>query len=143
MELLVNRETKTELSTVGSFFVDGNFESYCLEPVDRVLTSDMTPEQIAAIKMPDKTAVPTGRYQVTSYFSPKQGCNVPCMQNIPGFEFVEIHVGNFPKDTDACLLLGTATGPDERLNSRVAVAAFYPKFFDAVDGGEEVWVTYR
>lgn len=143
MELLVNRTTPTQNSTIGSFYVNGAFESFCLEPVERGLTSTMSLEQIATIKVPDQTAVPTGRYQVTKYYSPKHRAIVPCIVGIPGFSYVEIHIGNFPKDTDACLLLGTQIGPDEVLNSAVAIDRFYPKFFAALEAGEEVWITYQ
>jgi len=143
MELTVNRTTKTDNSTIGQFLVDGTFQSFCLEPTDRGLTSDMPLSQIQAIKVADKTCVPTGRYQVTKYFSPKHNALVPCMVGIPGFAYVEIHAGNFPQDTDACLLLGTTTGIDEVLSSQIAIDAFYPKFFAALEAGEEVWITYQ
>jgi hypothetical protein len=143
MELTVNRTTKTDNSTIGQFLTDGEFECYCLEPTDRGLTADMSLADIAAIKVANQTAVPTGRYQVTKYYSPKHGCLVPCMVGIPGFAYVEIHIGNFPQDTDACLLLGTDTGTDEVLNSRVAIDAFYPKFFAALEVGDECWITYQ
>ena len=56
---------------------------------------------------------------------------------------MEIHVGNFPKDTEGCLLLGTDRGPDEVLNSKAAVEAFYQKFFSTVDNDEMVFITYE
>jgi hypothetical protein len=143
MELTVNRKIKTGKSTISDFFVNGALECHSLEPTDRGLNSTMNLAQIAAIKVPDHTAVPTGRYQVTKYYSPKHKAIVPCMVGIPGFAYVEIHIGNFSQDTDACLLLGTAIGPDEVLNSKVAIDAFYPKFFAALEACEEVWITYQ
>lgn len=143
MELLVNRTTPTKNSTIGSFYVNGVFESFCLEPVERGLISTMSLEQIAAIKVPDKTAVPTGRYRIIKYFSPRHQMIVPCVIGIPGFSDDEIHIGNFPKDTDACLLLGTQIRTDDVLNSGVAIDRFYPKFFAALETGEEVWITYQ
>ena len=143
MELTVDRITKTDQSTTGNFSINGVFECYCLEPTDRGLTSDMSLADIQAIKIQDKTAVPIGRYSVTKYFSPKNNATVPLLQDVPDYGYVEIHVGNFPKDTDGCLLLGTDIGPDEVLNSKVAVAAFYPKFFAALDAGEDVFITYQ
>lgn len=143
MELTQIRKTKTDTTTIGDFEIDGTFFSHGLEPKDRGLTSDMSLEDIAAIKVPDKTAVPIGRYQVVSYDSPKWGMKVPCLIDIPGFDKVEIHVGNFAKDTDACLLLGYGIGPDQVLQSRDAIKQFYQQFFAALDNGEEVWITYQ
>ena len=141
MELTVDRITKTDQSTIGNFLVDGVFEAYCLEPTDRGLTSDMSLEEVQGIKVAAQTAIPTGRYQVIKYFSPDHNEDVPCLVGVTDFECVEIHVGNFPRDTKACILLGTDKGPDEVLNSRAAVNVFYPKFFAAVAAGDEVWIT--
>jgi hypothetical protein len=143
MELLVNRTARTGNSTTGQFSVNGNFFSYCLEPTDRGLTSGMTAEQIAAIKIPDKTCIPTGTYNVTSYFSPKNNRNVPLLNNVPGFEYVEIHQGNYPKDTDGCLLLGSTEDVDFVGNSDETVNQFYDLFFAALQNGEDVSITYQ
>jgi len=142
MELKVQRLIKSPLSTIGKFYINDMPSFDCLEPTDRGLTSQMTLAQIKAIKIPDKTAIPTGRYQVTKYFSPKHHMDVPLVNNVPGYAGVEIHVGNFPQDTDGCLLLGTSTGADEVLNSKAAIDVFYPQFFAAVAANETVWITY-
>lgn len=142
MELEVKRITKTENSTTGEFSIDGNFFSYCLEPIDRGLTSDMTLEQIKAIKIQDKTCIPTGKYQVTKYFSPKHNAFVPLLIDVPGFAFVEIHAGNYARDTDACLLLGSSLSQDMVENSVDTINKFYDLFFAALNNGEQVWITY-
>jgi len=143
MELLVNRTTRTPNSTIGEFSVNGVFFSYCLEPTDRGLTSDMTLQQIAAIKVQNKTCIPTGTYQLTRYPSPKNGREVPILRDVPGFAFVEIHVGNYPGDTDACLLLGSTKSTDFIGNSRDTVQKFYDLFFATLDNDEEVSITYQ
>jgi len=143
MELIEKRTVKTPNSTQGVFYIDGVSTFVGLEPTDRGLTNGMTLDQITAIKVQNKTAIPTGRYLVTKYFSPKHNIDVPLVNDVPGYAGVEIHVGNFPQDTDGCLLLGTDTGPDEVLNSKTAIAAFYTKFFASVDAGEQVWITYQ
>lgn len=143
MELMVKREVRTQNSTIGSFFVNRKFFSYCLEPIDRGLTSSMTLEQIQKIKVQNKTAIPIGRYHVVSYKSPKHGNKeVPLLENVKGFGFVEIHVGNYPKDTDACLLLGDGKTTDMVESSGIVVSRFYLQFFEALKKGEQVWITY-
>lgn len=142
MELLQKRKIKSPNSTIGEFSIDGVFKFYGLEPIDRGLTSDMTLAQIASIKVATKTAIPTGRYQVVKYFSPKHNAEVPMLKDVPGFGYVEIHVGNTAKDTDACLLLGISKGVDCIGSSKVAIEDFYKEFFDALDCNEEVWITY-
>ena len=143
MELLVNRTTRSANSTIGQFSVNGDTFSYSLEPTDRGLTSNMTAEQIAAIKIPDKTCIPTGTYNVTSYYSTKNGRNVPLLNNVTGYQYVEIHQGNFPKDTDGCLLLGVGEDVDYVGPSDAIVNQFYTLFFAALANGEEVTITYQ
>jgi len=143
MELTVKRTIKSANSTLSDFYIDGQRTYYGLEPVDRGLNEDMTLDEIKAAKIQNKTAIPTGRYRVTRAYSPKHGKDVPLVNDVKGFGGVEIHVGNFPKDTEGCLLLGTDRGPDEVINSKAAVEAFYQKFFSTVDNDEMVFITYE
>lgn len=143
MDLLVTRTTRTPNSTIGNFSVNGTFFSYCLEPTDRGLTGDMSEAEIKTIKVQDKTCIPTGTYNVTSYLSPKRRGRVPLLEDVPGFAYVEIHVGNYPKDTDACLLLGSVQDIDSVGNSKATITQFYDLFFTALDGGENVSITYE
>lgn len=48
-----------------------------------------------------------GTYKVTRYFSPKLKRTVLLLHNVPGHEFIEIHHGNFYKDTSLCFLTGS------------------------------------
>jgi hypothetical protein len=143
MKLLVNRTTFTANSTIGEFFIDGTFFSYCLEPTDRRLTDGMTLEHIAAIKIPDQTCIPTGTYDVISYPSPRWGIPVPLLVNVPGFAEIEIHVGNYPHDTDGCLLLGSTKDVDIIGNSATTITTFYGLFFAALQNGDTVTITYQ
>jgi hypothetical protein len=143
MELTQTRKIKTGTTTVGDFGIDGSFFSYGLEPTDRGLTDTMTVADILAKKIDGATAVPTGRYRVVKFLSPDHGIWLPRVIGIPGFGYIEIHVGNFAKDTKGCLLLGSEIGPDEVLHSGDIIKEFYEKFFAAIDNHEEVWITYQ
>lgn len=143
MELAVKRVTRTPNSTTGDFYINGVKTYHTLEDPDRGLHSDMTLAQIQAIKIHGNTAIPEGRYQVTKYFSPKHNAWVPLLLHVPGFEGVEIHAGNTNIDTAGCLLLGMGLAPDMVTNSKEAIGAFYPLFFDTIAKGEQVWITYN
>lgn len=143
MELLVNRKIRTDISTIGDFSINGDFFSYCLEDKDRGLSSDMALAEISKIKVHGETAIPTGRYQVSKYFSPKHNAFVPLLLHVPGFDYVEIHSGNYSKDTDGCLLLGSGIAKDMVTTSVVTVARFYTLFFEALNKDEQVWITYK
>ena len=58
-------------------------------------------------KVAGKTAIPEGRYRVRVGWSPRRGRNVPWLKKEPHFKDNQIHVGNFPKDTRGCILVGT------------------------------------
>lgn len=145
MELLVDREngTKTEHSTISKFYIDGKNYFVCLEPTDRGLTSDMPLAEIKAKKIAGKTAIPTGRYEMDWYYSPKHKMFVPRILGVPDFDDAELHAGNFPKDTLGCILLGmSVAGPDDIAASKVACAAFYLKFRQAIRN-EKVFITIK
>lgn len=105
MEYSITRIDKTISSTLGQLDIDNKL-FYTLEDTDRGLTSDMTLEAIKAIKVPKQTAVPTGRYETIIRWSPKFDKMVPLLLLVPGFDYIEIHTGNYVKNTWGCPLLG-------------------------------------
>ena len=44
--------------------------------------------------------------------SPRFGRNVIAVESIPGFDDIEVHPGNFPRDTHGCCLVGCTEGAD-------------------------------
>jgi len=94
MELLLQRDARTEKSTTGKLSVDGVFECYTLEDKDRGLISSMPLEEIMSKKVYGQTAIPTGRYEVTISYSPKFQRMMPLLNGVPGYDEVRIHPGN-------------------------------------------------
>lgn len=142
MDLHQYRQIITNLSTTGRFYI--NCEPFCygLEDPDRDLVSTMSLTEIKRIKIAGNTAIPAGRYRVVKYWSAERNCFLPLLIGVPGFDFVEIHIGNFPKDTRGCLLLGKGIGLNCVTESRAIMEVFYKRFLHAIDNGEEVWITY-
>ena len=126
---------KTEKSTISRLFIDGVFECYVLEGVDRGLKQSMTTAEIAAIKVPGATAIPEGVYGIDITFSPHFGKDMPLLENVPGYDGVRIHPGNFPSDTEGCLLVGKGWELDEDTDSRVEFDSLYPKLQAALKDG--------
>jgi hypothetical protein len=58
-----------------------------------------------------KGPIPDGTYIAERYFSPKHGRTLWRLNNVPGFEEIEHHVGCLQRDTDGCTLIGTAYSP--------------------------------
>lgn len=145
MEIEVKREQFLEADTLGHLSINGVAECVTLEPKYRGLISGQPLETIKAAKVPGKTAIPTGRYQILSqYWGAPHNRNVPTLQNVPGFSGVGIHSGATDKDTLGCILVGQSYGgPDLILNGWPARDALYPKIFTAIEAGEAVWITIQ
>lgn len=141
MELKVVREIFSKTATTGKFYVDGKFECFTLEDKERGLKQSMSLEEIKAIKVYGKTAIPVGRYQVTTSESGLFKRVMPLLLKVPGYEYIRIHPGNSDKDTLGCILLGEARSVDWVSNSRVAFNKFYPKLEAALKRGEKVFIT--
>lgn len=142
MELLLKRNKKTELSTIGDLFINGNPECVILEDIDRGLSQDMTIGSIKSIKVHGKTAIPKGRYEIAITYSNRFKKYLPLLMNVPGFEGIRIHPGNTAEHTEGCLLPGTVPGENQVLNSRVAFNALFAKL-KSVEKKEKIFITIQ
>ncbi len=143
MELIVDREVRTRNTTSGILYVDGKFECFTLEDVDRGLKSTMPKADIAKAKVYGETAIPEGRYQVTITHSPKFRKPMPLLNGIPCYEAVRIHPGNTKADTLGCILVGQKRGIDYIGNSRHAFDILFQKISKAINSGEKVFITIK
>ncbi len=142
MELDLNRIIKTNHSTIGNLSIDGKWECYILEDTDRGLTHDMPLSQIAALKIKEETAIPTGRYEIVISFSDKFQKKLPLLLNVPGFEGIRIHSGNTKADTSGCLMPGLNKETDKVTGSRDAFKVLMKKIEDAMKL-EKIYITIR
>ena len=125
---LVRKEFRDE-STIGELSIDNVFECFTLE------------DAVRPVKIPGRTAIPAGTYEVAVTFSDKFQKLLPLLMNVPNFEGVRIHPGNRPEDTEGCILVGTTKGPEPDFigNSRAAFAELFPKI-QAATAGEKVFI---
>lgn len=119
MEILIKRRKPENGCTLSEWFVNGKKECFGIEDIVRP----------SGEKKFGETAIPAGTYQVANTYSPRFGKYLPLLLNVPGFAGVRIHPGNYAKDTEGCLLPGTAIAPGNAMvtNSRVAFEALFAK----------------
>lgn len=126
MKLRVERTWCNPECTIGSLFVDGGFECYTLEDVER------------PIKVFGETAIPKGTYRVDITYSQRFKRETPYIEDVPGFEGVRIHPGNTAVDTHGCLLVGRTKGSNWIGESKAAFNFLYSKIKEALDLGDTV-----
>lgn len=151
VELYLDRKWKKSLYTIGRLFINGEFFCSTLEDTDRGLSDKMTAAEIRKIKIAGKTAIPAGRYKITlsvqsPRFSKKKQyafCNgyLPRLQAVKGYSGVLIHIGNFPEDTEGCILVGENKVKGGVCNSTVWFKKLYEILKKADDEGKEIWIT--
>ena len=132
MHIRIERKYFSEHSTIGELLIDGEFFCHTLEP--KWTEQDVKPR-----------AIPEGTYSLTNRFSPKHGHSVPHVEKVPGFEEIEIHPGNYPKDTLGCCLVGKSYRPglpDFIRDSREAFAGLMEQLLPVWDRKEPIDITY-
>lgn len=129
LELTLKREPSNEVCTHGRIYVGSVGLCESLEDVVR-------DEKIAG-----ETAIPSGRYRVVINHSPRFRRDLPLLLQVPNYTGVRIHAGNSEKDTSGCILVGTERSGDKILNSKVALVELMGDIQEALDHGEQVWIT--
>ena len=150
MELELRRIARRETYTIGRLYVNG--ERFCdtLEDTDRGLRQDMGLPVLRAKKRKGVTAIPTGRYRVTlgvrsPRFSQKAAykfCDgyLPRLINVPAYDGVLIHIGNYDKDTEGCILVGKNTKVGAVMESTATFRALYDVLSKAKDA---IYITIK
>lgn len=115
--LILERKIFTEQSTIGELRIDGDFACYTLEDTCRA----------KGIKVPGKTAISPGRYEIAITDSIRFKRPLPLLLAVPDFEGVRIHAGNAAEDTEGCILLGTRKDVDVIYDSRKAFDLIFPE----------------
>ena len=108
--------------------IDTLYECFTLEDVER------------EVKIPGKTAIPTGEYKLILDYSNRFKRIMPHILDVPGFEGVRIHSGNTDADTDGCILVGKTTKDGTVGLSRIAFANLMVRLNDGIDLGEDMTI---
>ena len=115
MIITIKRLYRSENSTIGEMTIDGKWECYTLEDVER------------DVKIKSETAIPKGTYKVIINKSNRFKKLLPLLLNVPNFEGVRIHPGNSNHDTEGCILVGRTKSKDFIGQSRKAFESLFAK----------------
>jgi len=110
------------------------------------------------IKVSGETRIPAGTYNVTlrtwggkhkRYLAryPNMHKGMLWVRDVPGFQYILIHVGNDEDDTEGCLLVGDSCTENLRKPgfvgaSRAAYERIYPPIAKALERNVEVTIRY-
>ena len=154
MEIRLCRKWKKTEYCVSDIYVDGEWVCNGLEDTDRGLDQDMQDFMIRSRKIPNRTAVPTGRYKVLmNTVSPKfsqkpfymQVCKgkVPRLKDVKGFEGILIHCGADHSHSAGCILVGKNTIKGKLTDGQETFKSLYSAMKNAYDKGEEIYITIQ
>jgi hypothetical protein len=158
MDIVLKRTIKGDNYTIGELSINGTFFCYTLEDKDRGLANRMSLVKITNIKIKGATAIPTGTYKVDmETISPKYasrgsssqyasiGNVLPRLVGVKGYEGIIIHIGNYVKDTEGCILVGSYYNKENGTisDSKNTFFELYEILADAEKQGKEIKVTIR
>jgi len=108
-------------------------------------------------KIPAITGIPAGSYKIKYQEEPTKLTvkyrnlydwfnNHLMLVDVPGYQSVYIHIGNYPRNTDGCILINnilTASDPSMCGQSTDAFRKFYLKVSAAINRGDDVEIEIR
>jgi hypothetical protein len=109
----VGRDTYSSACTMGIMRVDNKIlKLYTIE--------DRTRED--GVKIPGETCIPAGTYRFVTRRQNKNPQRVVIwILDVPGFDAIQIHIGNKPKDSRGCILPGKKRGINAVISSGAAM----------------------
>ena len=111
VNLLIIRETFTEVSTIGKLYLDGEWLCDTLELPYRDNQRSIS-------------SIPAGQYKVRLRL-PRESATRDyihlLVKDVPDRDYILFHIGNSAKDTRGCILVGIGTEQDLVKNSTLAM----------------------
>ena len=138
IEMVLERHKSDGNTTMGLLMIEGKLQMFTLE------------DEYRTQKVMNETRIPAGDYKIklrneggmapryNEQFSEFNHRGMLHLQNVPGFKYIYMHVGNDDDDTSGCILVGF--GADFRAmkisKSRDAYADLYSRVADAAEADE-------
>lgn len=116
MKLVLTRVFFLHDRTIGRLFIDDLYFCDTLEDKNRD-TNHNGKFDNEEKKVYGETCIPFGEYKVEVTYSPKFKRELPILLDVPNFEGIRIHRGNYIKDTLGCILVGDINKDNNLINS--------------------------
>ena len=107
MKLKLHRRYFGATYTIGTLYINGKYFCDTLEDTVRA----------SGVKIPGKTAISAGKYNVVLRNSPRFKRMLPLIIGVPMFNGILIHRGNTAEDSAGCILVGENKAKGKVLNS--------------------------
>lgn len=155
MKLLLDRKWKKDTYVIGNLYINGKLFCNTIEDRDRGLTQDMPLSKIKEVKVAAKTAIPTGKYNITlNVISPKfslrpwyvkncHGARVPRLLDVPGYAGILIHTGNTERNSAGCIIVGKNNVKGMVTDSKAVFLSLYNKMYSAYKKGEKITIEIK
>ncbi len=119
--LTIARKYRSDTCTSGYFAVNGKIIAYTLE-------------RPWAGNAPIISSIPDGTYNGVLRYDHRDTWRIE-LQDVPGRNHIQIHVGNTPDDTEGCILIGLRLGDDlcSVIDSGMAYSALKAAFYGTAD----------
>lgn len=138
MEIEVQRIWPTDECCIGMVLIDGRSICYSLEDPVR----EVPALSVGQWKIPGKTAIPRGRYQVVIDFSQRFQKKTLHILDVPGFTGIRIHGGNTAADVEGCLIFGEKRYSDTEIGDCApAIEAVMSEAEQAIANHESIYIT--
>lgn len=143
MNLELDRFGYGDDSTLGKLWIDGDFECFTLEDERR------------EVKVRDETCIPPGRFEILLRDEgpmndryrdrfPDFHVGMLWLQEVPGFEYIYLHIGNKESHTSGCPLVGQVpiALPDGEFEIAYSRAAYVPMYLKVIGALKRtrVWI---
>jgi hypothetical protein len=147
IKLDILRYSSNNESTLGLLFMDNEFFCYTLEDefrIKKVKGETRIPEGTYELTIRQEVSGLTKRYRDRYSWFDKH----IMLKDVPGFNYIYIHIGNDDDDSDGCILLGSTINNnkvDEGFvgNSRLTFKSFYRKVYSHLDKGGRVVISIK
>jgi len=142
LTITLRRDASNSYETIGTLYYDK-------------LSCRTLEDEHRAIKVRKETRIPAGKYEIklrtvgthaVKYLKkyPAFHKGMFWLQNVPGFQYILIHIGNTDKDTEGCILVNsdivTKNGRYVGTGSTLAYVAMYKKIVPYFAKGYKVFI---